>query len=129
MSNSVFGYAVFVGYLGVDKHGRHLGAQEEIKFCLYALVALLKDRETHSFLYSFLEVSVISPFFSHLEISMAIAHLVTESPLSMRLVRSSARVNSVGRSSKSTLLWLRLPCSSICVCMIRKLVTKNMCKS
>ena len=43
-SNAVFGDAVFGGYFGVDKHGRHLGAQEEVELCLYALVALSEDR-------------------------------------------------------------------------------------
>ena len=57
MAHAVFGDAVFGGYLGIDKHGRHLGAQEEIKLCLYALVALPEDREAHSFLYWFLVVS------------------------------------------------------------------------
>ena len=50
MPHAVFGDAVFGGYLGVDEHGRHLGAQEEIELCLYALVALMEDREAHSFL-------------------------------------------------------------------------------
>ena len=54
---SFFGNAVFGGYFGIDKHGRHLGAQEEIKLFLYALVALLEDREAHRFLYWFLVVS------------------------------------------------------------------------
>ena len=54
---SFFGNAVFGGYFGVDKHGRHLGAQGEIKLSLYALVALPEDREAHSFLYWFLVVS------------------------------------------------------------------------
>ena len=53
MAYAFFGNAVFGSYLGIDKHGRHLGAQEEIKLCLYALVALSEDREAHSFLRSF----------------------------------------------------------------------------
>ena len=47
MAHAVFGDAVFVGYFGVDKHGRHLGAQQEIELSLYALVALPEDRERH----------------------------------------------------------------------------------
>ena len=50
MPHAFFGNAVFGGYFGVDKHGRHLGAQEEVELCLYALVALPEDREAHSFL-------------------------------------------------------------------------------
>ena len=53
MAHAVFGDAVFGGYLGIDKHGRHLGAQEEVELCLYALVALPEDGEAHSFLRSF----------------------------------------------------------------------------
>ena len=53
MPQAVFGDAVFCGDFCVDKHGRHLGAQEEIKRYLYALVTLPEDSVTHSFLYVF----------------------------------------------------------------------------
>ena len=44
MAYAFFGDAVFGGNLGIDTHGRHLGAQEEVELCLYALVALSEDR-------------------------------------------------------------------------------------
>ena len=126
LSDAVFGKSVFCGYFGIDKHGRHLGAQQLDELRLYALVALLEDCKAHIFLYWFLAVSVISSFFIHREIRTDIAERVTDSPLSMRRFRRSSSENSAGRSSKSTLLWLRLPCSSICVCIIRKFVTHKM---
>ena len=47
MAYAFFGNAVFCGYCGIDTHGRHLGAQEEVELCLYALVALPEDGEGH----------------------------------------------------------------------------------